>query len=71
MPALNRRARVTVNRPRRASGLPVVRLAVFRKAEMQRRPLRHAAAPFRRSVASLKLEPLKLAAVTPIACTRC
>jgi hypothetical protein len=63
---------VTVIRPRRARGLVVVRLAVarpavFRKAEMQRRPLHHAAAPLRRRVASFKAQALEPPAVTPIA----
>jgi hypothetical protein len=47
--------------------LAVVRPAVFQKLEMQQRPLRHAAAPLRRSVAALKVDPLEPPAVMPIA----
>ena len=54
-------------RLRHARGRAVVRPAVFQKLEMQRRPLRHAAAPLRRSVASFKVDPLEPPAIMPIA----
>jgi hypothetical protein len=68
---------MTVNRPKHARGravvrpaavrLAVVRPAAVQKLEMQRRPLRHAAAPLCRRVAAFKVDPLEAPAVTPIA----